>query len=201
MHYKTVFGDEFDTKDAAANCITRADVMSVQIGRFTTCFAPEGIHVLPKSHWSEVDNIGGANEKSLQSSSKRGRYDDWDANRSSQRENVGYNLELVFLDFLNNGNIIHNVTCSEIAGVGGRLPGNQQLDDARYRVCRGHKVTKVIGINLRGTEPRMLALYGDPERIRMRDIELVPCRILRFYAPQKVIDFYEGLLERTIRRP
>ncbi|WKY02236.1 hypothetical protein Q1695_015896 [Nippostrongylus brasiliensis] len=70
----------------------------------------------------------------------------------------------------------------------------RKADDDKYGVCSGRKVCRILGLNTKADELRMLVVYSDREKIKKKDAELVPSRILRHYAPQLVIDYYESLI-------
>ncbi|RCN38505.1 chromo shadow domain protein [Ancylostoma caninum] len=67
-------------------------------------------------------------------------------------------------------------------------------DDTKYGVCEGRKISRILGLNTTSSEVRMLIVYSDTKKVHKRDAELVPSRILRHYAPQMVIDYYESLI-------
>ncbi|KAK6760692.1 hypothetical protein RB195_021957 [Necator americanus] len=73
-------------------------------------------------------------------------------------------------------------------------PPIKSKDDTKYGVCEGRKISRVLGLNTKGSELRMLVVYSDAKKIHREDAELVPSRILRHYAPQTVIDYYESLI-------
>ncbi|KIH47056.1 chromo shadow domain protein [Ancylostoma duodenale] len=71
---------------------------------------------------------------------------------------------------------------------------DQKPDDTKYGVCEGRKISRILGLNTTSSELRMLVVYSDAKKVHKKDAELVPSRILRHYAPQMVIDYYESLI-------
>uniref|UniRef100_A0A0K0D493 ChSh domain-containing protein n=1 Tax=Angiostrongylus cantonensis TaxID=6313 RepID=A0A0K0D493_ANGCA len=136
-------------------------------------------------YYNLIDNIRNENENALkgisQNGRKRGRYEELELGGS-------------FLKEYGDADIPHDETHSEMDSVDRRVATNQRLDDAKYMVCQGRKVSKVTGFSFRGPELRMKVVYADPEGNHVTNTERVPSRILRVYAPQLIIDFYERLL-------
>ncbi|PIO75955.1 chromo' (CHRromatin Organization MOdifier) domain protein [Teladorsagia circumcincta] len=61
---------------------------------------------------------------------------------------------------------------------------NQKVDDTKYGIFVGRKISRILGLNNKGPELRMLVVYSDSKKICKADAELIPSRILRHYAPQ-----------------
>ncbi|KAK6045605.1 chromo' (CHRromatin Organization MOdifier) domain protein [Cooperia oncophora] len=61
---------------------------------------------------------------------------------------------------------------------------NQKADDTKYGIFVGRKISRILGLNTKGSELRMLVVYSDTKKIQKADAELIPSRILRHYAPQ-----------------
>ncbi|KAK6743550.1 hypothetical protein RB195_010679 [Necator americanus] len=72
---------------------------------------------------------------------------------------------------------------------------NREEDDKKYGVCEGRKISRILGLNTKGSELRMLVVYSDAKKFYKKDAELVPSRILRHYAPQAIK--MECLLSKT----
>ncbi|CAJ0599059.1 unnamed protein product [Cylicocyclus nassatus] len=73
------------------------------------------------------------------------------------------------------------------------------VDDKKYGICEGRKISRILGLNNKSSELRMLVVYSDAMKDRKKGVELVPTRILRHYAPQMVIDYYESLLDKNLQ--
>ncbi|KHJ82490.1 chromo shadow domain protein [Oesophagostomum dentatum] len=70
----------------------------------------------------------------------------------------------------------------------------EKPDDMNYGVCKGRKISRILGLNTKGSELRVLVVYSDSKKVHKKDAELIPSRILRHYAPQMIIDYYESLI-------
>ncbi|KAK5977433.1 Chromo shadow domain protein, partial [Trichostrongylus colubriformis] len=68
----------------------------------------------------------------------------------------------------------------------------KRKDDSKYGVYTGRKISRILDLNTKESELQMLVVYPDNKKISKTDAELVPTRILRHYAPQMVIDYYES---------
>ncbi|WKY02235.1 hypothetical protein Q1695_015896 [Nippostrongylus brasiliensis] len=79
-------------------------------------------------------------------------------------------------------------------GTSSEAPNPPKKTKKRKGKFTGRKVCRILGLNTKADELRMLVVYSDREKIKKKDAELVPSRILRHYAPQLVIDYYESLI-------
>lgn len=90
--------------------------------------------------------------------------------------------------------IFDDGTISDSANARPSKAKEKKVDDSSYGICEGRKISRILGLNTTGSELRMLVVYSDGKKLKKKDAELIPSRILRHYAPQMVIDYYESLV-------
>ncbi|VDP08201.1 unnamed protein product [Heligmosomoides polygyrus] len=80
--------------------------------------------------------------------------------------------------------IFDDGTISDSANARPSKAKEKKVDDSSYGICEGRKISRILGLNTTGSELRMLVVYSDGKKLKKKDAELIPSRILRHYAPQ-----------------
>ncbi|VDK48576.1 unnamed protein product, partial [Cylicostephanus goldi] len=99
----------------------------------------------------------------------------------------------------NDDDVFDDGTSESTAKTRPKTKRKTSVDDKKYGVCEGRKISRILGLNNKSSELRMLVVYSDAMKDRKKGVELVPTRILRHYAPQMVIDYYESLLDKNVQ--